>query len=317
MKEIAVGGNIAKISPTLKSLGKIIFYLLATVVLGALLAPPLYWGGQWLAGHGIFPALAETPFRRFFHRSLLVAALALLWPVARWLRVPGVRALGLEPNPRRGADLGIGFAASFCMMAALAAVMLALHVVKLESDIKPGVFLGAISAAIGASIVEEWLFRGAILGLLARSLPRYVALFFTSALFSILHFLMPDTADPQMVGWLSGFALIPGAFAQFREPWLVLGGFTTLFCVGWVLGWSRLKTRSLWMPFGLHAGWVFGLKTFSGTTDRIMKLKYSMPWFGDSLYVGIGSVLGVLLTGLIVWIALRRRTRSADGRLAG
>jgi len=298
---------MAKTSPTLKALGKIIFYLLATVLLGALLAPPLYWGGQWLAGHGILTWLAETPFRKFFHRGLLVAALVLLWPTARWLRVASVRALGLEPNPLRWRDAGAGFAASFLMMAALAGLLVAFHVVELRARI-PWPDLGSIAiSAVVVSVLEEWLFRGAILGLLARSLPRFSALFFTSALFSVLHFLKPDTADPQAIGWLSGFALIPGAFAQFREPWLVLGGFTTLFCVGWILGWARLQTRSLWMAIGLHTGWVVGIMGFAKVTKRLMKTQETLPWFGGDLKVGLGSVAIVLLTGLIVWAALRAR----------
>lgn len=283
-------------------------YLLATVVLGALLAPPLYWGAQWLASHGILTSLAEAPFRRFFHRSLLIAAIVLLWPTARWLQLPNVRALGLQPNLHRWSDAGMGFAASLSMMVALACVMLARHVVKLEDHVEPGIIVAAASAAIGAAFVEEWLFRGAILGLLARSMNRLVALFATSALFSILHFLKPaQVTASQTVDWLSGFALIPGSFSDFRQPWLVLGGFTTLFCVGWILGWARLKTRSLWMPIGLHAGWVFGLKLFSGTTDRILKAKYTLPWFGETLYVGLGSVVAVMITGLLVWAYLRKR----------
>jgi len=293
----------------LKSLGKIIFYLLATLVLGALLAAPLYWGGHWLASHGILTWLADTPFQKFFHRGLLVAAIVLLWPTARCLRVPNVRALGLEANPWRWRDLGAGFAASFLMMVVLAAVLLALHVVRLRDHIHGADLAGIAASAVVVSILEEWLFRGAILGLLARAMNRYVALFTTSALFSILHFLKPDDmAMPHIVGWLSGFALIPGAFAQFREPWLVLGGFTTLFCVGWILGWARLKTRSLWMAVGLHAGWVFGIMSFSKITKRLIKVEDTLPWFGGDLKVGLGSVVVVLLTGLLVSCYLRRST---------
>ena len=292
----------------MKSLGKIIFYLLATVFLGALLAPPLYWAGNWLASHGILTALAETPFRRFFHRSLLVAAVVLLWPTARWLRAPNVRALGLEPNPRRWHDIFVGFTASFSMLAVLGVVMWAVHVVKLRNHLHWDDFAAAAGAAVGASLLEEWLFRGAILGLLARAMRPYRALFATSALFSILHFLKPDhAATSQAVEWFSGFALIPAAFADFREPWLVLGGFTTLFCVGWILGWARLKTHSLWLPIGLHAGWVFGLKSFSSVTDRLIKAKYTLPWFGETLYVGLGSVAAVALTGLLVSRYLKKR----------
>ena len=307
MKIIAVLSIKAKTSLTLKSLGKIIFYLLATLVLGALLAPPLYWGGQWLAHHGILTWLGDTPFRKFFHRALLVAALVLLWPTARWLQVASVRALGLAPNPRRWGDLGAGFAAAFLMMVALTAVLLALHVVALRGHVHPMDFVQIALSAVVVSLLEEWLFRGAILGLLARTMPRYVALFCTSALFSILHFLKPETAEPHAIHWLSGFALIPGAFAQFNDPWLLLGGFTTLFAVGWILGFSRLKTRSLWMAVGLHAGWILGMMSFSKVTRRLMKVEETLPWFGGDLKVGLGSVAVVLLTGLLVWGYLGRR----------
>ena len=307
MKLIAVLPIKAKTSLTLKSLGKIIFYLLATVALGALLAPPLYWGGHWLASHGILSWLADTPFRKFFHRGLLVAALLLLWPTARWLQVSSVRALGLSPNPRRWNDLGAGFAAAFLMMVLLAAVLLALKVVALRNHAHAMDFVQIATSAVVVAILEEWLFRGAILGLLARSMNRWVALFATSVLFSILHFLKPETVEPHSIHWLSGFALIPGAFAQFGEPWLVLGGFTTLFCMAWILGYCRFKTHSLWMAIGLHAGWVFGLMSFNKLTKRLMK--ETLPWFGGDLKVGIGSVAVVLLTGFLVWRYSRGRAR--------
>lgn len=301
MKGFAVCPVAAETWPTLKEFGKIILYLLATVVLGALLAPPLYWGGQWLASQGILPWLSEVTFRRFFHRALLVAAIALLWPTARWVAVPSVKALGLRPNPRRWQDLGAGFLASFLVMVGLAIVLLQLGVYKIRGEIRwEGLGKVAVSAVV-VSILEEWLFRGAILGLVRRTQSWKVSLFAVSALFSILHFLKPEETSTagQVVGWLSGFALIPGAFGQFEQPWLVLGGFTTLFCVGWILGWARLNTRSLWMAFGLHAGWIFGTMGFSKIALR--KIKNTLPWFGENLSVGLCSVLMVLITGLLVW----------------
>ena len=283
----------------MKSLSKIIFYLLATVLLGALLAAPLYWGGQWLAAQGILGWLAETPFRKFFHRGLLIAALVLLWPTARWLQISSVRALGLSPNPHRWRDAWAGFAAAFFMMCVLGAVLLGLGVSGWRTEI-PWIGIGKVAvSAVVVSILEEWLFRGAILGLLARAMHSRTALFLSSALFSILHFLKPDTASPPAVHWLTGFTLIPGAFAQFREPWLVLGGFTTLFCVGWILGWVRLRTRSLGLAIGLHAGWVFGMMGFSKITER--RILDTLPWFGENLSIGIGSVIVVCLTGALVW----------------
>ncbi len=298
----------------MKDLGKIIFYLIATVVLGALLAPLLCWGLHWLNSLGFLTGLADTEFRKFFHRGLLVAALALLWPVARWIDVPGVRALGLRPNPRRWEDLGVGLGASLLGMVALAVVVLNLGVYKIRGQIQWEGLAEVCFRAGTVAILEEWLFRGAILGLVLRAMKPAPALLSVSALFSILHFLKPQEHLPpdHVVNWLSGFALIPGAFAQFEEPWLVLGGFTTLFCVGWILGWVRLRTGGLAMAIGLHAGWILGKMGLSKIALR--KIKDTLPWLGEDITIGLGSVVTVLLTGLLVWLWLTRFRRPTDNR---
>ncbi len=296
----------------MKPLLKILLYLAATVILGALLAAPLYWGGQWLARQDLLEWLADTPFRKFFHRALLIAAIVLLWPTAKWLKIQSAKALGLKRNPHWWRDAATGFGASFFMMALLAAVLLGIHFVKLRTNLHGADFAKIAVSALTVAFLEEWLFRGAILGLLTRAMHAGWALFATSALFSILHFLKPDTENfAGTVGWLSGFKLIPGSFAQFGEPWLVAGGFTTLFCLGWLLGWARLKTHSLAMSIGLHAGIVFGFMSFSKATRRLLRVQETLPWFGGDLKVGLGSIIVVLLTGVIVWIAVRRRPRSA------
>jgi membrane protease YdiL (CAAX protease family) len=301
MKGFAVDRVGEETSPTLKELGKIIFYLLATVVIGALLAAPLYWGGQWLAAHGILTFLGEVEFRRFFHRALLVAAIALLWPTVKWLQVPNLRALGLQSNPQRWRDGLVGFLAAFIPMALLVVTLVQMGFCKWKSHVEWDAIGKIALSAMVVPLLEESLFRGGILGLLNRALSWRSALFFSSALFSIIHFLKPDNQTfPGPVRWYSAFELIPGAFAQFAQPWLVLSGFTTLLLVGSILGWTRLRTHSLALPIGLHAGWVFGMMGFGRVTKRIMK--NTLPWFGDSLLIGLGAIIVVLITGLVVWL---------------
>ena len=278
------------------------------MTLGAFLAPLLYWGAQWIAGYGILEWLVEQPFRKFFHRALLVAALVLLWPTARWLRISGIRELGLEPNSRRWNDALIGFAIAFLTTALLGGVLIALPVAEFRMEILWWKLAQVVVSAVVVAFLEEWLFRGAILGLMLRSMRPLTALFWSAALFSILHFLKPDTANPETVGWFSGFALIPGAFGQFREPWLVLGGWVTLFCVGWILGWTRLRTRGLGMAIGLHAGWILGSMGFNKIARRSLPADVTLPWVGDSLIVGLVSVAIVLFAGLLVWLTLRKRS---------
>jgi len=295
----------------LKELGKIILYLLATVVLGALLASPLYWGAQWLAGLGILPWLAEFPYRKFFHRGLLVAAIVLLWPTARWLSIPSVAELGLQRNPRRWNDLAFGFAASFLVMVVLAIALIYFDVYRVRSTIHWNQLLKVATSAVVVSLLEEGLFRGAILGLLVRTMAWRPALFWVSAIYSIVHFLKPEQHLPadHTIGLFTGFLLIPGAFGQFQEPWLVLGGFVTLFLVGWILGWTRIRLNSLWMAIGLHAGWIFGTMGFTKIGRR--HVKEMLPWLGQNLNVGIISIFMVLLTGVIVWWWITRRRAPA------
>src|SRR6187549_2149290 len=83
----------------LNAAGKIVLYFIAVLVCGCILAPPLFWLGQ------SFAALREEPFQRYFNRAALVAALALLWPLARSFRVKSRAELGLGPNPHWWRDL--------------------------------------------------------------------------------------------------------------------------------------------------------------------------------------------------------------------
>lgn len=287
----------------MKDLGKIILYLIATVLVGALLAPPLYWGAHWLAAHDIQPWLAELPLRKFFNRGALIAAVVLLWPTARWIKVPRIADLGLLPNPHRSRDLLIGFIASFLIMALLAALLMHLEIFRIRKEIQWG-GLGqiALSAAV-VSVLEEALFRGAILGLLLRSLPASFALLFSSALYSIVHFMKPKDVEATVLGevhWLSGFDLIPDTFSQFTEWQMILGGFTTLFFVGLILGASRLKTDSLWMAIGLHAGWIMGKMGLGKIARRRIPAEETLPWLGEDITVGIWSIGMVLLTGVLI-----------------
>ncbi len=285
----------------MKDLGKIILYLVATVILGALLASPLYWGAQWLATLDILPSLAKYPYQKFFHRGLLIAAILLLWPAARWFSVPSVAELGLRRNPRRWNDLAFGFGASFLVMVVLAIVLVWMDVYRVRSTIHWNQLAKVATSAVVVSLIEEGLFRGALLGLLLRAMSWQPALFCISAFYSIVHFLKPEyqlPADPT-IHLFSAFPLIFNAFGQFYEPWLVLGGFVTLFLVGWILGWTRLKLGSLWMAIGLHAGWIFGTMGFTKIGRR--HIKDTLPWLGENLNVGIVSVFMVLVTGAIVW----------------
>jgi membrane protease YdiL (CAAX protease family) len=293
----------------LKDAARLLLYLAGVVLLGALIAPALFWLGQFLISHGILPSLARFDFETYFHRALLIAALVLLWPLLRALRVGGWRDLALEKNPRAGADLGMGFAIAAIPLLCCGAVIIAINIYSLRQAFLWDKMPAVLIAASIVPILEELLFRGFILGVLLRSFSRLGALLLTSALFSIVHFLKaPEATTPNdAVRWFSGFDSIAHSFGQFGDPKLLAAGFLTLFAIGCILADARLRTSSLWLPIGLHAGWIFASGTFSKAAHREV---LALPWLGKDLLVGIVP----LILALASWALMRLWVKHAHPR---
>jgi membrane protease YdiL (CAAX protease family) len=295
----------------LKDAARLLLYFAGVVLLGALVAPPLFWLGQSLIAHGILPSLARFDFESYFHRALLIAALILLWPLLRALRIGSWRGLALERNPRARADLTFGFAIAAIPLLCCGAFIIALHIYSLRHAFLWQKMPTVLVAASTVPVLEELLFRGFILGVLLRSFSRLGALLLTSGLFSIVHFLKaPDQTTPNdAVRWFSGFDSIAHSFGQFADPILLSAGFLTLFAIGCILADARLQTSSLWLPIGLHAGWIFANGTFSKAAHRET---LALPWLGKDLLVGIVP----LILALASWALMRLWVKHADARAA-
>jgi uncharacterized protein len=282
---------------------KILAYLLGTVVLGATLAPWLFWVGQFAAHSKFLGFLATTDFQRFFDRSVLVSAFLLLIPLLRSIGTQRLQNLGLRRNSRRLSQLLGGFLISACTLAALGACLLGLDIRQLKDPLPWHLLPPILVTAISVALIEESLFRGAILGLVRQSIPTVPAAIFVSALFSIVHFLNPGGAQVTMVRWYSGFELLPHALDKFSEPLLVLGGFVTIGILGLLLAHATIRTASLWLAIGLHSGLIFVKMGFNKITERIHD---ASPWFGGDITVGIGSVLVMLFLWFLTWMIYLR-----------
>jgi len=291
----------------LKDAARLLVYLLATVLVGALLAPCLFWAAQSLVAHGLLTFLAQYDFETFFHRALLVAAVILLWPLIRSLSIRNRDDLQLAANPRWRRDLLTGFVFSAIPLLCCGAILLALPIFSLRGAINWPAFSKVIAASLTVPIIEEIFFRGLVLGALLKTRQRYMSIFVTSALYSIVHFLKAPERTSAQVTWTSGFNSIAHAFVQFTDPVLVAAGFTTLFLIGWILADARLQTRSLWLPIGLHAGWIFS----SGVFNKIARRELiTLPWLGKNLLVGIVPLAVACLT----WLIMRGWLKYVDAR---
>jgi len=275
------------------------------MLFGALIVPLLFWAGQWMVAHGLFPFLTKVDFESFFHRAILIAAAALLWPFLCLTDTRSMADLGLAPNSRWVRDLFAGILFSAIPLLCCGVWFIAFHIYSLRHNFAWIAFGKIVAASIAVPAIEETFFRGVVLGVLLRTGRRYMSIFATSAIFSVIHFLKAPERTSTIVTWTSGLNSIIHSFARFGDPTSLAAMFTTLFLIGWILADARLCTRSLWLPIGLHAGWIFAAGAFNRVAHRgILEL----PWLGKNLLVGIVP-LGI--AGL-TWVIMRSWLRYVD-----
>jgi uncharacterized protein len=282
----------------LKDVIKLAAYFIATVVIGAILAPILFWSAQSLAAYGICSFLAKYDFETFFHRALLVAAVLLLWPLLRVSQVRCLADLGLAPNSRWGRDLCAGAVVSVVPLLFCGVLLIALHVYAFRHSFAWPRLGKMLVATITVPFIEEAFFRGIVLGLLLRTGRKYMAIFAVSVIFAAVHFLKAPERTSEIVTWTSGFSSIAHAFDGIGDPMMLASALATIFFIGWILADARVLTHSLWLSIGLHAGWIFG----SGAFSRLARQQtLAFPWIGKNMLVGI-IPLGV---ATLTWVIMR------------
>jgi membrane protease YdiL (CAAX protease family) len=288
----------------LKDAAKLFAYFFAVVLGGALLAPPLFWTAP-----RFWAFFAKFDFESFFHRALLICALAFLWPLLRSLRLRSFRDLQLDKNRHALRDVVAGILLAAVPLLVGSVVLIATRIFLLKNAI-PWNAVGAVwVAAVVVPLIEELFFRGLFLGILLRSLRPVLAALITSAFFAIVHFLKAPTRPNETVTWVSGFHSIVNSCAQFADPMMVLASFTTLFLIGWILADARLRTRSLFLPIGLHSGWIF----VAGLVGKMTKREtIILPWLGSNLLTGLLPLaLGLITWALMIgWLRYANRAHS-------
>ena len=206
--------------------------------------------------------------------------------------------LGLTPNPRWYPDLFAGILLAAIPLLCCGALLIALNVYSFRHNFAWVRFGKIVAASITVPVIEETFFRGIVLGVLLRTGRQYVSIFVTSALFSVIHFLKAPAQVSAITTWTSGFNSIAHSFWQFGDPTMLISAFATLFLIGWILADARVLTRSLWLPIGLHGGWILG----SGAFNRVARQEnLALPWLGKNLLVGIVP-LGVTA---LTWVIMR------------
>lgn len=314
---------------TSSEIGAVLAWVVGSLLLAAVLVPWVYQAGMGLVaacevGHfgrvieGLGASCGRAGYGRYFDRTLLASALALL-PVLLWrirdlqrragdLReVPRINKLSMSAGWRQCL---LGMLVGSCVLWGLG--LLAVWAGAFEFKEVPTmsrVLNRVLVPTLMTPLVEEWLFRGILLGLWLRFTRPLTAGVGCSLVFALLHFLeLPAHAaisHPE-AAW-AGFELLGKILLNFADPTFLIADFTTLFGVGCVLAWARIRTGALWLPIGLHAGWILAFKGFNlcyaGVNPHFLR-----PWgIGPSLRSGVLPLLALGVTLLLVRAILEMR----------
>lgn len=228
------------------------WYAVGVFALSALVAPWVFWAVQ---------PFGHWPFRRVFDRVILVAALLGLWPLLRAAGIRSWQELGFAREKSLWRQLPLGFAIG--VLSYGLGVLWRLG--SLQPGERPARLFGFLLVGAGVGLIEETFFRGGLQNVLQRQIRPWLAVAIAAGIYSVAHFLKPSGAHipDEAVRWNSGFEYLGRvAGSSFQEPG-VWRSVVSLSLVGVVLGWAFVRTRALYLSIGLHAGWVFTLKTLA------------------------------------------------------
>lgn len=320
--------------------------MVGSLLLAAALAPWIYNVGMTLAEVtatkdtnavldwlGRAAERSRDDFGRFFDRALLLAAVVLLVPLWRslhrgarhcdtpwalWRSRGGVvegAGQPLQPN-RWGVWHGLlGFTLGAGGLLLVGASLVWAGFFEWRS-LDPGrtdwrgLAEAALPTALVVAVLEETLFRGVLLGVFLRAMRPRAALIGLSLFFAAVHFLDApagvEVPDPEAAD--AGLVMLSAIGMHFLHPGSFMAEFVMLFAVGLVLAVARYRTASLWLPVGLHGGWILGQSVFGEATRVPTALPEWAGWLvGPSLQAGLLPLLAMLITGLVVTLGTAGR----------
>jgi len=299
----------------MKSYQRLLAFLALMLLLTSLLSPWAAALWQWLTE--VRPEWQEYrfPFSNFFNRIFIALGILLFAFYPSLLEIHSPRQLGLSSFRRGYRDLIKGF---FLALASVIALIFAMSLVgiftpylRLSLTATSERIFTALLAAIAAGFLEEIFFRGILLKGLLEDWKPTIALAVVSLFYSAIHFVKPEEKifltgiDP----W-AGFKHLAGIFQPFLDSIDLLPGIFGLFLIGIALGYALMRRGSLYLSIGLHAGWVFGLKTSRVYGDY---RREELGWlFGSSdpkLVSGVATWVSIAVVIVVVHLITRKPTK--------
>ena len=229
-----------------------------------------------------------------FRLILLASALLAGYVCNRWLEGLPWRALGLALHAHWSRDFLVGSLIGLTSLALAAAIAAAAG--GLRFSVSPRTMLLQVAQTllmsavlfVLAALAEETLFRGYPLQTLTRAHLAWLAILLTSVPFAAVHLQNPNV--------VKGFTFINTALAGV---WLAV---------------AYLRTRSLWLPLGVHWAWnwalgsLFGLPVSGITTIAPKPLLHGTDlgpaWLTGGSYGiegGLACTIALTISTIFIW----------------
>jgi membrane protease YdiL (CAAX protease family) len=248
-------------------------------------------------------------FAKVARRIAEITFVIMLLAFARKLGIPRLFAAGFATEGNWKGFLLWGFLLGcfslglYCAFLAWKGIFYSSLLVESFGSLITTLAVALVAAAI-ISVIEEILFRATLLQIMSEKVHLIAAILISSLIYSLLHFCKSDFYTGAGIDIL----IVPRVLASFFNPLFndplglapgapflgIIPEALGLFLAGIVLGTSYVKSGSLYLPIGIHAGWVFVTKIEDCFFLRISAVD---RW----LYGGDHQV-----TGLHSWIFLVR-----------
>jgi hypothetical protein len=238
-------------------------------------------------------------FGKVMRRIMMVVALIVFIVFRKSLRFGTLisSALKIRPGFFRQFLLGLSMAVLLILIYYGIGLISGAWIIHMDYDSAGIIILKIVEYALIAcliGIIEEIFFRGYLLQSFQENMSLPKAVCVCSLIYSILHFFKADvlvsTGFQPFVGFTTMAQFFKPIFFEFLKNLPAIVG---LFLVGVVLSYAFIKTKSLYLSIGLHAGMVFMVKADTMFISRMRKEQVLL--FGSD---------SKLITGVLVWFLL-------------
>lgn len=221
--------------------------------------------------------------------GLLVLSL-LSWLLLRKVAREPIAVLGIVPSRRRFIEFAVG--ALFMGGVGFINFLWQAHFKKIGYQLNPEYGLGQLLTGsfwvLRAVVLEELVFRGALLYMLIKWIGAIRACLLSSLVFGVYHWFSYEVFGSRLI-LMAYILLVTGAG-------------------GWMFSYAFAKTRSLYASTGLHLGWnlVSAVVFSSGPLGNQLLLQRGEPveW-NEWVTLLFFSLQAIVAPGLVTWYLAR------------